>query len=54
MPQFVAISCDAIVLIKIKDSVIARKAPYAVALQEGESDSWCARGGSNSQPFGDC
>lgn len=35
------------------DPVIAKKAPFAVELEEGKTYSWCACGKSASQPFCD-
>ena len=35
------------------ESVIARKSPYAVEVQAGQSYFWCACGRSNKQPFCD-
>lgn len=35
------------------ESVIARKSPYAVAVEAGQNYFWCACGRSSQQPFCD-
>lgn len=37
----------------MSEPVIARKSPYAVAVEAGKSYWWCACGQSKSQPFCD-